>query len=267
VAETLRVYGHLLRAQIRAQTQYRVSFLIDAASTTLGTLLDLLTVLVIFRVTRSLRGFGFAEVFLIATLAGLSFSIADLVAGNLDRLAMNVRGGLLDTMLVRPLRVLGQLLMADVALRRLGRVIQGLITLAVAVSIAPVVWTPSHVLLLAVTPLFGAVFFSAYLVIGATVAFWWIDSGEFANGFTYGGRDFTAYPVTVYSGLFRRLFAYGLGFAFIAYYPALVLLGRRDPLGAPSFLGWCEPVIAVAAGCVAGALWRFGIRHYRSTGS
>jgi ABC-2 type transport system permease protein len=163
--------------------------------------------------------------------------------------------------------VFGQLLIADVALRRLGRVIQGGLTLAAALAIAPVRWTAAHVLLLVITPLCGAVFFSAYLVTGATVAFWWIDSGEFANGFTYGGRDFTSYPVTVYSGLFRRLFAYGLGFAFVAYYPALVLLDRPDPLGAPAFLGWCEPLIALAAVCLAGALWRFGIRHYRSTGS
>ena len=102
----------------------------------------------------------------------------------------------------------------------------------------------------------------------ATVAFWWIDSGEFANGFTYGGRDFTSYPITVYSGLFRRLFAYGLGFAFVAYYPALALLGRPDPLGLPGWVGWASPA---GRGCVAagrrGGRWRTGVRHYRSTGS
>ena len=37
--------------------------------------------------------------------------------------------------------------------------------------------------------------------------------------------------MTVYGRLFRRLFAYGLGFAFVAYYPALALLGRPDPAG------------------------------------
>ena len=93
------------------------------------------------------------------------------------------------------------------------------------------------------------------------------ESAEFANGFTYGGRDFAAYPLTVYSGLFRRLFGYGLGFAFVSYYPALALLGRADPLHGPDWLGWCAPLVAIAAALAAGGVWRLGVRHYRSTGS
>jgi ABC-2 type transport system permease protein len=71
----------------------------------------------------------------------------------------------------------------------------------------------------------------------------------------------------IYGALFRRLFAYGLGFAFVAYYPALALLGRRDPLGAPEHLGYAAPVVAGAAVVAAALVWRSGVRHYRSTGS
>ena len=127
--------------------------------------------------------------------------------------------------------------------------------------------TPARLALLVVTPLAGAVIFGAIFVATATVAFWWIESGELANGLTYGGHDFTQYPITVYGALFRRLFAYGLGFAFVAYYPALALLDRPDPLGAPALLGYGSPVVAVAAALAAGLLWRTGVRHYRSTGT
>jgi ABC-2 type transport system permease protein len=102
----------------------------------------------------------------------------------------------------------------------------------------------------------------------ATVAFWWIDSGQFANGFTYGGRDFTSYPITVYNGAFRVLFAYGLGFAFIAYTPTVTLLGRPDPTGLPAVFGWLgTPMAASVLVVVAALVWRSGVRHYRSTGS
>ena len=67
--------------------------------------------------------------------------------------------------------------------------------------------------------------------------FWWTESGELGNALTYGGHDFTAYPMPIYGTVFRRLLAYGLGFAFVAYYPALALLDRTDPLGAPAGLG------------------------------
>jgi viologen exporter family transport system permease protein len=200
-------------------------------------------------------------------LTSVGFVTADLLAGHVDRLAFTIRTGQLDTLLVRPLGVLPQLVVADLSPRRFGRVVQALVALALAVWFARVHPTPVHVAMLVLAAASGVVFFSAWFVAGATVAFWWIESGEFANGFTYGGRDFTAYPMTVYSGLFRRVFGYGLGFAFVAYYPALVLLDRADPLGGPRWLGWSAPLVAGAAALAAAGAWRIGIRHYRSTGS
>jgi ABC-2 type transport system permease protein len=46
-----------------------------------------------------------------------------------------------------------------------------------------------------------------------------------------------------------------------------VLLDRPDPLGAPMFLGYASPAIAIAAAVAAGLTWQAGVRHYRSTGS
>jgi ABC-2 type transport system permease protein len=261
------VYAHILRAQIRAQVQYRVSFTIDIIGTTAALTLDLVTVLVLFRVTRSLAGFGLAQAFLMAGVASCGFALADMVSGNIDRLQVTIRSGQLDAVLVRPLGVLPQLLALDFAPRRIGRVVQGVVVLAVGLRFAHVAWTPEHVTMAVLAPLSGAVFFTAWFVGGATVAFWWIDSGEFANGFTYGGRDFVTYPMTVYSGQFRRVFGYALGFAFVAYYPSLVLLDRPDPLGLPRWVGWTAPLVALVAATVAASFWRTGVRHYRSTGS
>ena len=94
-----------------------------------------------------------------------------------------------------------------------------------------------------------------------------IDSGELGSAFTYGGRDFASYPVPVYSGWFRAVFAYARGFGFVAYQPALALLGRADPLGLPAWAGFISPVVALVAAGAAAVVWRAGIRHYRSTGS
>lgn len=94
-----------------------------------------------------------------------------------------------------------------------------------------------------------------------------MESGEFASAVIYGGKDFAGYPMTVYAGLFRRLFGYVIGFAFVAYYPALFLLGRADPLGVPVWAQRLSPLVAVAVFGVGLAVWRIGLRHYRSTGS
>jgi ABC-2 type transport system permease protein len=260
-------YVRLLVAQVRSQTQYRTSFLIDLAGSGLLTLLDVVAVFVVFSVNGELGGFGGREVLLMVGITALAFPLADLAVGNVERLRVYVRTGLFDAVLVRPLSALWQLVAMDFAPRRIGRVVQGIAIYVIALAVAPVDWSVATALLAVLAPLAGAVFFASLFVAGATVAFWWIESGEIANGFTYAGRDFTSYPMTVFGGLFRRLFAYGLGFAFVAYLPALALLGRPDPLGVPGWLHWCSPLTSLVAAGLAALLWRTGVRHYRSTGS
>jgi ABC-2 type transport system permease protein len=168
---------------------------------------------------------------------------------------------------VRPLGALGQLAALDLAPRRVGRIVVCAGILTAAAAQAGILATPMSIGLLAAAPIAGAVIFGAVFVATASVAFWWVESGELGNALTYGGHDFTAYPITIYGPVFRRLFAYGLGFAFVAYYPALALLGRSDPLGAPPALGYASPLVAALAAGAASAIWRTGLRHYRSTGS
>lgn len=256
-----------MTAQVLSQAQYRTSFVVDLAGQTVFTVLDFVTVLVLFQVTPALGGFGLVEVLFMAALAGCAFALADLAVGNIERLRLYIRTGLLDAMLIRPRRVLPQLLVIDFQLRRVGRVVFTAVLIVVVASTADISWTWWKVALTVGTPLVGAVFFSSIFITTATVAFWWIDSGEFANSVTYGGKEFVMYPMTVYDGLFRRFFAFGLGFAFIAYYPSLAVLGLPDPLGMPAWFALGGPVVAAAATGLATMIWRTGIRHYKGTGS
>lgn len=265
--ERFHPYRRMIRAQLRAQMSYRFSFWLETVGSAFYTGLDLLAVVVLMSVAHTIGEFDFREVFAMSTLASVAFATADLLVGQIDQIRVHIRAGRLDALLVRPIGLLRQLATEDLQLRRAGRVVLGAGTLAVALGLAHVHWTPARALMVPVAAASGTVFFVSVFVTGSTVAFWWIDSGDFANGFTYGGRDFTTYPMTVYAALFRRLFAYGLGFAFVAYYPSLVLLDHPDPLGLPAGTGWLSPVVAAVAATVASTAWRTGIRHYRSTGS
>jgi ABC-2 type transport system permease protein len=267
VSRPVRPYLALLGGHVRSVASYRASFAVELLSNVGSTALDVLTVVVLFRATRVVGGFTLPEAVLVVGLSSCGFVLADFAVGNIDRLKTYVRTGMLDAVLVRPLSTLIQLVVMDLPLRKALRVVVGIVTLGVALGINDIEWTPARIALVVVTPLAGAVFFGAVFVLSASLAFWWVDSGEVGSAFTYGGRDFTSYPVPVYGGWFRAVFAYGLGFGFVAYQPALALLGRTDPLGLPPWAGYVSPLVALAAAAVAGAVWRIGIRHYRSTGS
>lgn len=79
--------------------------------------------------------------------------------------------------------------------------------------------------------------------------------------------DARAGPVSVFSGWLLRLMAFVMPGAFVAYYPALAILGKPDPLGLPAILPYCPPLVAVLAAGVAALIWRAGLRHYVGTGS
>jgi ABC-2 type transport system permease protein len=256
-----------MAAQVRAQATYRMSFWLDMAGNLIFLGADLLALLILFRVTDSIGGFTRPQVLVMFGLSALSFGTADLAVGNIERIRQYVRTGTLDTVLIRPLGVLPQLLALDFGVRRVGRVVYATGILITALGLADVAWTPVKAALVIAATLGGAVFFGAIFVATSTVAFWWIESGEIGNAVTYGGRDFTSYPASIYSGWFRALFAYALGLGFVAYYPALALLGLPDPIGLPAWTGWASPAIALPAAGVAAVVWRTGVRHYRSTGS
>ncbi|MEU4624307.1 ABC-2 family transporter protein [Actinoplanes sp. NPDC023801] len=263
----LRAYAALGAAQIRSATVYRASFLVEVFGNMGATVFDVLTVLVLFRATPAIGGFSLREAVLIVGLSSAGFALADFAVGNVDRLKNYVRAGTLDAVLVRPLPALPQLLLMDLPIRKTLRVVFAIVVLGVAVAANDIHWTPLRLFLIVLTPLAGAVFFGAIFVLSASLAFWWVDSGEIGAAFTYGGRDFTSYPISVYGSGFRNLFAYALGFGFIAYQPALALLGRADPLGLPVWAGFLSPLVALGAAAIAAGVWRAGIRHYRSTGS
>ncbi|SDT64751.1 ABC transporter permease [Actinoplanes derwentensis] len=263
----LRAYAALGAAQIRSAASYRTSFWVEMVGSMGATVFDVLTVLVLFRATPAVGGFTLREAVLITGISAAGFSLADLLVGNVDHLKNHVRAGTLDAVLVRPLAALPQLLLMDLPVRKALRVLFGFTVLGLAVAANDVDWTAARVLLLVLTPLAAAVFFSSIFVLSASLAFWWVDSGEIGSAFTYGGRDFTSYPISVYGSWFRNLFAYTLGFGFIAYQPALTLIGRDDPLGLPAWSGFLSPLVALGAATLAAVVWRSGIRHYRSTGS
>jgi ABC-2 type transport system permease protein len=118
-----------------------------------------------------------------------------------------------------------------------------------------------------IAPLAGAVLLSAIWIAANCVSFWLVDGREVANSVTYGSDFATSYPITVYGPWLRRFMCFLVPSAFVAYFPALALTGRPDPLGFPDFVRYCSPLVAAAMVGVAALIWRTGVRRYQGTGS
>ncbi|MFG3038324.1 ABC transporter permease [Streptomyces sp. NPDC048330] len=253
---------------IRSTMTYRSSFVLTLANSFVATFFDFVVILLMFGQVEGLGGFGFAEVALLYGTAGTSFGIADLTMGSLQRMGRRVRDGSLDTFLMRPAPLLAQVAADKFALRRFGRVAQGLFVLVWAlVLLDDVTWTPVKAVLLPVTVACGAVIFAALMVVGAATLFWMQDAAEVTNAFTYGGNTLLGYPPTLFAQDLVRGVVYVVPLAFVNWLPALYVLDRPAPAGVPEWAAFASPLVAVVCCGVAGLAWRAGIRSYRSTGS
>lgn len=267
MASRASIYGKIAGSRIRSQTQYRLSFALQLVGTFCLTFTDFAIVLVIFRHLPNLAGWNFAEIAFLYGSSYVSFKTADIVMTNIDKLPLLIRLGTFDQLLTRPLGTLGQLMTSDVGIRQIGAIAQGAAVFAYALSRLHIDWTVDRVILLPV--MLGSAFliFCSIFVATNAIAFWVTDAREVANSFTYGGQLATQFPMNVFGTWFRRLMGFVIPLAFVNYFPALHLLDKADPLGAPTFLRFASPVVAVAAAAVAGIVWRISVRHYRSTGS
>ncbi|HET9255478.1 MAG TPA: ABC-2 family transporter protein [Pseudonocardiaceae bacterium] len=267
MGERLAIYRGLLAASVRSQLAYPASFALQCLAQALVQLEDMIVVVVLFSRISTMGGFTLREVLLVYSLAGISFGLADLLVGSLDTVASLVRTGRLDALLLRPLPAMAQICVSDFALRRLGKVATSLAVLGYVLAVSDITWTPLRVAILLITPLTGVALLGAVWVAATATTFWLVEGQELPNAVTYGSGMFTSYPVSVFSGWLLRLMAFVVPGAFVAYYPALAILGKPDPLGLPPVLRYSAPLVAVLAAGVAALVWRAGLRHYVGTGS
>lgn len=266
MADLARIYGRLLAARARAQLEYRGSFALQLVGMTLITFIDFVAILVLFENVEALEGWALEEVALLYGIAAIAFAFTDLLVGHLDLFPQMIRDGTFDQILVRPLPSLYQVVVADFSLRRVGKALQGGGVLAYALWTADIDWTLDRVVALPLAIVAGVVIYSAVWVALATIAFWIVDAIEFVNAFTYGGNYLSSFPITLFGRWLRGLVIFVIPLAFVAYFPALHLLGRDDELGLPDALRYASPVVAVLAALAAHLLWRNAVRHYRSAG-
>jgi len=263
----LTTYRRLAGASIRARAQYRLTFGLDFAAQFVAGLSDFLAILVIFHHLPQLGGWSLPEVAFLYGMAGISFALTDLWIGQLDTLGHMIRLGTFDVFLVRPLGSLFQVAASELQVKRLAKAGQAGAVFAYALANLHVAWSPARILMIAVAIGSGAAIFSGVWIAGSAISFWTTDVQEIVNSFTYGGSFLTSYPINIFGAWTRRMLAFVVPMAFVAYYPSLFILDKPDAVIGQPALAFASPLVAGLTLLAGAAVWRTGVGHYRSTGS
>jgi ABC-2 type transport system permease protein len=259
-------YRAILLSRLRSQLSYRTSFAFDVATNLAFGLVGFLEIYIIFHNVPALGGLDWRASLLVLALSQFGFATADLLVGHLDQIAFYLRTGTLETLLLRPLPVLSQLVLTDISLRRIARVIVYAAVLALTLPTLDIDWTPARAALLIATLVGSSAIFSAVFIAAGASQFRLIDAGEFTNAVTYGGGYAGSFSAQAFPLPLRVFFTVVVPATFTGYLPALVLLGRDGPPGTPAWLGWLTLPVSAAAMAAAFALWARGVRYYQGGG-
>lgn len=258
----IRLYRKYVSIVVRGMMQYKASFLLNSLGQFLVSFSVFLGIYFMFRRFHQVRGYSYSEVLLCYAIVLMEFSLAEMWARGFDTFSGLVRSGEFDRVLVRPQGEILQVLGSRFELTRLGRMSQAVVMLVYAFCTAEIHWTVGRVCTFLFMLVGGTAVFSGLFLIYAALCFFTLEGLEFMNVLTDGAREYGKYPLDVYGKRVLQFATVLVPYALIQYYPLQYILGRTAnpiyiflPLAAVLFLLPCY------------GLWRYGVRHYKSSGS
>lgn len=262
ILSALKLYIHYMSIHIRSMMQYKTSFLLSTVGQFLVSFNVFLGIFFMFQRFSEVEDFTYSEVLLCFSIILLEFSLAEMFARGFDAFSGTVRNGEFDRVLVRPQNEILQVLGSRFELTRIGRMLQAIVMFLYGIIKSEVIWSCSKVITLLFMLIGGTVVFTALFLIYAALCFFTLDGLEFMNVFTDGAREFGKYPIGVYGKKMLLFTTFLVPYALIQYYPLLYILGRLT-----SGIYIILPLLACWFFIPALLLWKFGVRHYKSSGS
>ena len=264
----IRLLARYGSASIRAQMQYPFNAMMLTVGQFTATMIDMVAIWALFARFGALAGWRLGDVAMFFGVVSVSFAIADFLSRGFDVLGSEfIRTGQLDRLLLRPRTMTLQLIGNDMRLSRFGRLVQGLVVLAIGTASLHFDWTFTKIVIALWAIAGGVALFLGLMVFQGALAFWTVESLEAMNVLTYGGVQAAQFPLSIYERWFRNLLIFVVPIGCVAYFPVLAILGKADPTGAPGWVMLASPLAGYAFLALAFAAWRIGLRKYTSTGS
>jgi ABC-2 type transport system permease protein len=257
------IYGKLLLLHLRTHLEYKADFLIGIVGVLLTQMTGIIFISVLFSRIPDVKGWTLWEIALLYALAIIAGGLTQICGQGQWRLHFMINQGDFDQMLVRPISPALQVLTQFSSLDGLGSILLGGIILWRASLETHIVWNLEHILLL-LTTLFGAVPLMLSIQFAFNcVAFWEQGANSSFPFLIVSLSEFAKFPLTLYDRSIQILLTWILPFAFISYYPGLVLLGKPE---VEPWVGYLTPVTGFIVMLITGVIWKHALLRYQSVG-
>lgn len=258
-----RLYVKFLFVHVRSHMEYNVDFLIGTASSMLGQASALIFIWAIFSRIPEVQGWTMWEVAVIYGMANIPRGLAELFLNGVWAMRNLVSSGHFDRLLVRPVAPSLQVITQRFNVNGVSDITMGGTVLVVAASQLDLHWGVSEVAFLLLALVCGTGIIGVVNYATNCLAFWHPDDTGAFQVFVIRFMGLAQYPITIYGPTLQAFLSWIVPYAFVGYFPAVVLLGKDVH---PVWLGWMSPVVLAVVIGITSLIWNRGLRHYESTG-
>lgn len=258
----MKFYVKCFSMNLKSLMQYKVSFFLVTMGQFLTAFSTFLGVHFMFSRFNVVEGFRYEQVLLCFATVTMAFSLAEIFGSGFQTFSRMLGNGEFDRALVRPKRVIFQVLASKMDFTRIGVLIQAIIVFCYAIPQSGVVWTWDKILTLFFMVVCGCMIIWGIYLIQAAFSFFTVEGLEFMSLLTYGGRDFGRYPFSIYGKYVLRFLTYVIPLALFQYYPLLYLLAEEE-----NRFYMLTPFLGLLFLIPCYVLFRVGLYRYKSTGS
>lgn len=260
----MKLYFKYMLIHLKSQMEYRASFILLSIGQFFIPFLIFISIIMFFQRFPNIGGWSLYEVALCYGVTHMAFSLSECFARGFDSFSSTVVKGDFDRILVRPRNTVLQVLGSKFEFNRIGRLVQSIIVLIFSMSNIDVSWNICKITTLLLMIISGIFIFTGIYMLGAALCFWTIEGLEVVNIFTDGGREMSQYPLSIYGKWVRKFFTFVIPFGTVNYLPLLFIL---DKPGYTNTLYMFIPLAGILFLIPCLFVWRFGVGHYKSTGS
>lgn len=245
---------------IKILFRHKTNFILELANIIFNQLISLTFLYIIASTLPKLEGWSINELILVYGYLMLNKGVADLASSGLYDIEMLIRNGKLDTLLIRPMPVLKQILLSRIDFVHVVNISLGVglviysFTVISAIHIFTILIISLLFLILSIIVIFSL------RLISMSIAFWTQTSFPIAMSIE-NVSDFAKYPISIYNYPIEFILTFILPFAFLSYFPVSIILGKLHFAFVFKFIA-IVPVICM----ISLFVWSKGLKRYESSG-
>lgn len=257
----------LAGASIRSELQYRANAISSIVGGILFQITGFIVVWIIAARFGQIGGWGLAELTFLYGMRLTSHGIFYACFSQMFELDTVVVRGEFDRYLVRPLPPLVQLFTRKLRINAFGDLLGGTALLIAASSGANVDWSPLAVLYLILAVIGGGLVEGAVQTTLGSLSFRFLQTLSFRASVNEIFNLYGNYPNVIFPAALRNVLTFVLPIAFVAFFPASILLNREGDLSVPVWLATAAPLVGVLLFVIAVRIWNSQSRNYQSSGN